>query len=92
MAWDPCRNQTDDRKAAMSLILDNSQLELLAGLVSEEAERLDYEAQAMENRKSQTRFYKTHAEGMRARAAHARTTLAELKREIDARHKQEGNV
>jgi hypothetical protein len=67
----------------MSLILDDSQLELLEELASMEAERLDREAQRMEGGGSRAR--KVHAERMRERAAHARITLAELRREIDAR-------
>ena len=51
----------------MSLILDDSQLELLAYLVSAEAERLDHEAHMKETGRSRpTRWEKAHAEGLRA--------------------------
>src|SRR5260221_13759746 len=53
----------------MSLILDDSQLELLAYLVSAEAERLDHEAHMKETGRSRpTRWEKAHAEGLRGRA------------------------
>ncbi len=67
----------------MGLIMDDSQLVLVAELVSAEVGRLDHEAQMMEARRS--RFWKAHAEGLRGQAAHARTALAALEREIDAR-------
>ena len=67
----------------MSLNLDDSQLELLAHLAEQEADRLEHEADY--KARSRNRWSQAHAESLHERAVHARVTLAALKREIDAR-------